>query len=72
MRSMLAAIPFPLVLTRESGALEASETASRQFGIPTGGVDGLSILDFFVNPADQEKMAEMQAQLGLMQRTSSS
>lgn len=67
MRSMLAAIPFPLVLTRETGALEASETASRQFGIPTGGVGGLAIRDFFVNPDDQEVMAELQTEQGRLQ-----
>ena len=67
MRSMLEAIPFPLVLTRATGALEASETAARQFGIPAGGVDGVSILDFFVNPDDQEKMAELQAEQGRLE-----
>ncbi len=64
MRSMLGAIPFPLVLIRENGALEASETAARQFGIPAGELDGVSIGDFFVNPDDQDKMAELQAQQG--------
>ncbi|MBT4563016.1 MAG: PAS domain-containing protein, partial [Rhodospirillaceae bacterium] len=67
MRSMLAAIPFPLVLTRETGALEASETASRQFGIPAGSVGGISIRDFFVNPDDQDVMADLQAEQGRLE-----
>jgi len=67
MRSMLSAIPFPLVLTRETGALEASETASRQFGIPAGDVGGLAIRDFFMNPDEQETMAELQAEQGRLE-----
>ena len=67
MRSLLAAIPFPLVLTRETGALEASETASRQLGIPAGSVGRISIRDFFVNAADQEVMADLQAKQGRLE-----
>jgi PAS domain S-box-containing protein len=55
------------VLTRETGALEASETASRQFGIPTGDVGGLAIRDFFVKSDDQEVMAELQAEQGRLE-----
>jgi PAS domain S-box-containing protein len=64
MRSMIEAIPFPLVLTRETGALEASKTAARQFGIPEGGAVGLAIRDFLVDPDDLEKMAELQTTQG--------
>ncbi len=64
MRSMIEAIPFPLVLTRDTGALEASETAAEQFGIPRGGAAGLAIRDFLVDPDEQEHMAELQAQQG--------
>ena len=64
MRAMLEAIPFPLVLTRESGALEASEQAARQFGIPSGEVAGLNIADFFVDPSERERMAELQRTQG--------
>jgi PAS domain S-box-containing protein len=67
MRSMIEAIPFPLVLTRETGALEATEQAARQFGIPAGEVSGLSIRDFFVNPAEQEKMAALQDEQGRLE-----
>lgn len=64
MRSMLAAIPFPLVLTRKSGALVVSATAARQFGIPAGDLDGINIQDFFVNPDDQQRMANLQTEQG--------
>ncbi len=67
MRSMIEAIPFPLVLTRETGALEASEQAARQFGIPAGEVSGLSIRDFFVDPAEQETMAALQNEQGRLE-----
>jgi len=63
MRSMIEAIPFPLVLTRETGALEASKIAARQFGIPER-AGGLAIRDFFVNPDDRETLAAQQAAQG--------
>ncbi len=67
MRSMLEAIPFPLVLTRETGALEASGQAVKQFGISADSIDGLSIRDFFVNPEEQEIMSDLQAAKGRLE-----
>jgi PAS domain S-box-containing protein len=64
MRAMLDAIPFPLVLTRDTGTLEASETALQQFGIDREGAISANIRDFFVDPDEQVKMAELQAQGG--------
>ena len=64
MRAMMEAIPFPLILTRETGALEASEQAARQFGIPAGELTGLNVRDFFVDPTEQARMAELQRTQG--------
>lgn len=64
MRTMIEAIPFPLVLTRESGALEMSKTAAHQFGIPEEDAKGHMIRDFFVNSDDQIAMARLQAEKG--------
>jgi PAS domain S-box-containing protein len=64
MRAMLDAIPFPLVLTRDTGTLEASETALRQFGINREEAISANIRDFFFDPDEQVKMAELQAQGG--------
>ena len=64
MRAMIEAIPFPLVLTRETGTLEASASAAQQFGIPTGEVGGRVIRDFFVNPEDQDALIAVQAKEG--------
>ncbi|MDA1098866.1 MAG: PAS domain-containing protein [Proteobacteria bacterium] len=67
MRSMIEAIPFPLVLTRETGTVEATEQAARQFGIPAGEVSGLRIQDFFMDPAEQQKMADLQEERGRLE-----
>jgi PAS domain S-box-containing protein len=64
MRAMLDAIPFPLVLTRDTGTLEASETALKQFGIDREQAISANIRDFFVDPDEQVKMAELQAEGG--------
>lgn len=62
MRTIIEAIPFPLVLTRETGALEMSETAAQQFGISNASVNEHTIRDFFVNAEDQNAIVELQAQ----------
>ena len=64
MRAMIEAIPFPLVLTRENGALEASEQAARQFGVPVGRLSGFNVREFFYDPDDQRKMLRMQEEQG--------
>ncbi len=64
MRAMIEAIPFPLVLTRANGALEASEQAAEQFGIPVDQLADKNISDFFVNPSEQERMVELQDRQG--------
>ncbi|MEH6546585.1 MAG: adenylate/guanylate cyclase domain-containing protein [Sneathiella sp.] len=64
MRAMLDAIPFPLVLTRNTGTLEASKTALRQFGITREQAISANIRDFFFDPEEQVRMAELQAEDG--------
>ncbi len=67
-RSILEAIPFPLVVTRETGVLHASAQAARQFGISAGdNVSGLNIVDFFVDPVDQQTMSELQEERGRLE-----
>ena len=59
MRSMLEAVPFPLVLMRRSGATEWSARAARQFGVPEGQLTGTNIRNFFIDLTDMDKMTEM-------------
>jgi PAS domain S-box-containing protein len=59
MRSMLDAIPFPLVLMRKSGATEWSSRASKQFGVPEGQLADSNIRNFFIDLTDMDKMTEM-------------
>jgi PAS domain S-box-containing protein len=64
MRSMIEAIPFPLVLTSETGAVELSAEASRQFGVNRRDIGDLNISDFLVDTASQEKITELQVKQG--------
>ncbi len=59
-RSILEAIPFPLVVTNETGALHASSQARRQFGVSGDAPLNLDIREFFADPTEQERMAELQ------------
>ena len=66
-RSILEAVPFPLVVTRETGVLHASEQAKRQFGIPTGDMPQLMIADFLVDPGERERMSDLQDERGQLE-----
>jgi len=66
-RSILEAIPFPLVVTRETGVLHASKQARQQFGVPEDAPLNFDIRDFFVDPADQERMVDLQDELGRLE-----
>jgi PAS domain S-box-containing protein len=59
-RSILEAIPFPLVVTHETGALHASSQARRQFGVAEDAPLNIDIREFFVDPAGQARMGELQ------------
>jgi len=64
MRSMIDAIPFPLVVTNEAGVVEFSSEASRQFGVNRRDIGDLNISDFMVDPTSQEQITELQQKQG--------
>ncbi|MBT4690322.1 MAG: PAS domain S-box protein [Rhodospirillaceae bacterium] len=66
-RAILEAVPFPLVVTQESGVLHASDQAKRQFGLPAGDMPALQISDFFVNPEEREQMSDLQEEQGRLE-----
>jgi len=63
-RRMIDAIAHPLVLTRGNTLLPLGKKAARMFKVDLSQVSSRSITDFFVDPADQQKMIETQAANG--------
>ena len=59
-RAMIEAIPFALVVTRGSKVVEATEQASRQFGVSRDQFAEVDIGDLFVDPLDQDRLIETQ------------
>ncbi|HZD24648.1 MAG TPA: ATP-binding protein [Alphaproteobacteria bacterium] len=65
-RNLIAALPFPVVVTQGNSVFEASPAARRQFGVEDDDLSRLSISDFFADPKDREALIEAQQRDGLL------
>jgi PAS domain S-box-containing protein len=63
-RRMINAIPFPLVITREGGAMPVGQQAAQLFKVEADELPNHSVGEFFVHPEDEKRLFDLYSNEG--------